>query len=408
MENKKTVLLIASVFPPEPVVSANIAGDVANELSKKYNVIVLCPKPSRPAGFNFDQETNAETSYKRIVLDSYVFPESKLLGRFRETYSMGKHAVKYINEHHSEIDLIFNAPWFLFGRCMISKAAKKYKIPYITPVQDIYPESLLAKIPKWRWMQWLVMNLFMPFDIITLRNAAKVHTISDKMKFYLMKTRGVNEDKFVVIRNWQNEEKFIKYHEEHGTAERDNSPFTFMYCGNVGPLAGIEIVIEAFVKAAIPNARLIIAGSGSAKENLKEYAKNFPKSDIQFLEVPGGKVPEVQDKADVMVLPVKEGFSSSSIPSKLLAYMFSAKPVVACVDHDSDTALSVIKGKCGWVIKPENVDQLVAGFKNIMNMDKRELTEMGQNGFNYAMDNFSRKNNLVRLCKVYEDILENV
>ena len=406
---EKNVIMIASVFPPEPVVSAIIAGDVANELSKRYNVTVLCPKSSRPLGFKFDKdmETEAEKPYKRITLDSYVFPESKLIGRFIEILSMGKHAVKYLKEHHKEVDLIYNAPWPLFGRYMVALTARKYNIPYITPVQDLYPEALLAKIPKWKWFQWLVLKLLSPFDRVTLRNAAKVYTISDKMKTYLMKTRGMDEDRFVVVRHWQNEEMFIKYHEEHYVTARNAGSFTFMYCGNIGPLARIELVIDAFVKANITDTRLIIAGSGSAKEGLQKRAMLYPGSDIQFMEVPNGKVPDIQDKADVMVLPIKKGFSASSIPSKLPAYMLSAKPVIACVDCDSDTAISITEGKCGWVIDPENIDQLVDSFNKAVKMDKNELMEMGQNGLKYAMANFSRKNNFPKLCKVYEDILEN-
>jgi glycosyltransferase involved in cell wall biosynthesis len=133
----------------------------------------------------------------------------------------------------------------------------------------------------------------------------------------------------------------------------------------------------------------------------------YPGSNIQFMEVPNGKVPDIQDKADVMVLPVKKGFSASSVPSKLPAYMLSAKPVIACVDFDSDTALCIAEGKCGWTIEPENIEMLVDSLNKAIKMDEKELQEMGQNGFNYAMANFSRKNNFPKLCKVYEDILEN-
>ena len=36
----KRVLIISALFPPEPVVSANLSFDIASEVSKKNNVTV--------------------------------------------------------------------------------------------------------------------------------------------------------------------------------------------------------------------------------------------------------------------------------------------------------------------------------------------------------------------------------
>lgn len=56
MCNTKRILIVTAVFPPEPVVSAQISYDLATELSKKYNVTVLCPPPTRPNGKNSIKE----------------------------------------------------------------------------------------------------------------------------------------------------------------------------------------------------------------------------------------------------------------------------------------------------------------------------------------------------------------
>jgi glycosyltransferase involved in cell wall biosynthesis len=89
----------------------------------------------------------------------------------------------------------------------------------------------------------------------TLHAASKVHTISNGMRAYLAETRGVNIDRFVVVRNWQDEREFTIYQETHPIVE--DHPFTFMYMGNVGALAGLDVVIDAFVKASLNGARLV-------------------------------------------------------------------------------------------------------------------------------------------------------
>lgn len=44
--------------------------------------------------------------------------------------------------------------------------------------------------------------------------------------------------------------------------------FIFIYLGNIGPVAGIDLFIDAFGKVDLSNCRLIIAGSCLQKETL--------------------------------------------------------------------------------------------------------------------------------------------
>lgn len=396
----KNVLLALSVFPPEPIVSANLMADLAEELSKLYNVTVLRPRPTRPKGFKMPEYDSATLPYKVVEMRTYTHPESSLVGRFRESISMGKVYARYIKEHHNEIDFIVNDAWHLFGYNKVAHAAVKYGIPYIVPVQDIYPESLASKLPDVKVLKWIVMQTLGPLDKYTLTHSAKIHTISDKMRDILSSTRRIQKDHFVIVRNWQDERPFISC---TGKPEKD-APFTFMYLGNVGPLAGVDVLINAFEKAGIDNARLVIAGSGSAKEHLQEVAKGC-KSQIEFWEVPGGMVPSTQAQADVMCLPVKKGFAMSSIPSKLPAYMFSAKPVLASVDAESDTARCINDSNAGWVCEPENVEQISNLMQKIAGLNKEELNTMGTSGREYAVKEFSRTENLKILANACKAII---
>jgi hypothetical protein len=100
-----------------------------------------------------------------------------------------------------------------------------------------------------------------------------------------------------------------------------------------------------------------------------------------------------------MLLPIKKGAASSSIPSKLPAYMFSKKPIIASVDMDSDSARVINETKAGWVIEPENIDMLRDAMRKASLTKKSELELKGKNGFNFAMKNLSKKNNLKQLVK---------
>jgi glycosyltransferase involved in cell wall biosynthesis len=401
---KKKVIIITGVFLPEPQVSARLMADLAEKMSEDYDVIVLRPYPSRPMGFKMPEFDTSNLPYKVVTLDSYTCPKSSLIGRFRESISMGKFSIKYLKSHREEIAFVYNAPWHLFGRKMVADFCKKNHIPNMTPVQDIYPESLLSKLPNNIVIQQIIKSLLLPYDMATLHKANLVHTISYGMRDYLSKSRGLDISRFIVVRNWQDEREFVAYREKH--PEDKKHPFTFMFMGNVGALAGLDVVIAAFVRTGLKEARLVIAGSGSAREALQKQATEHSGYNIIFCDVPFGKVPDIQAKADVMLLPVKRGFARSSIPSKMPAYMFSAKPILASVDSDSDSAKCINESGAGWVCKPDDIDALATAMRKCYQYDKQDLEAMGEAGYHYAINEFSRTKNLEILYEACKKIIE--
>jgi glycosyltransferase involved in cell wall biosynthesis len=393
----KNILLISAVFPPEPVVSAKLSFDIANSLSERNTVTVISPIPSRPFGFKFNR-VNTSFSFNHIQVTSYVCASSSIIGRFRESYSFGKFSSRFINDNHQNIDVIYANTWQLMGQYLVVKAARKYNIPVVIHVQDIYPESLANKLPVG---SSLINYLLMPLDKYILGKSNKVIAISKKMKDYLAETRKLNKEKIEIIPNWQGEESFQNIFTTKNNIT--DSPFTFMYLGNIGPVAGVDLLLDAFVLANIQNSRLVIAGSGSMKEVLEKQAENYSAYNIEFWLVPEGKVPEMQAMADILILPVRKGSASTSIPSKLPAYMFSAKPIIACVDKDSDTATTIKEAKCGWVIQPDNIVILSDKMVDTAKMNENLLSELGNNGRNYALMHLSKKKNLPIIVKIIEE-----
>lgn len=395
--NKK-ILILSAVFPPEPVVSATLSHDIAVALKDKFEVTVLRPAPSRPYGFDFNQEAKTLFTFDHIIMPSNICPQSSVIGRFRESYSFGKAIERYIHQNHQKIDCIYANTWPLFAQYFAIKAAKRYGLPIVLHVQDIYPESLANKLPL---IGPLVNNLLRPMDALILSNATKVIAISEKMKDYLVNTRRIHPSHIKVVTNWQDEQPFLNLQLNKLSAGKDDS-FTFMYLGNIGPVAGCDLLIDAFGATKTKNSRLIIAGSGSTKDNLIKHVSKNDVKNVEFWPVPDGQVPVTQNKADILLLPIKKGAASTSIPSKLPAYMFSAKPIIATVDHDSDTANAIREAGCGWVIEPENPAALAAIMQKVCEMSKEELDSIGLKGREYALKHYSKNINLSNLVRIIE------
>ena len=133
---------------------------------------------------------------------------------------------------------------------------------------------------------------------------------------------------------------------------------------------------------------------------LINLAGNKQGINIEFWDAPIIRVPEIQDYADVLLLTLKKDAAQFALPSKLGSYMFSAKPIIACVDEDSDTANVIKQANCGWVVPPENIVELASKMKTVVSYSKDALQGYGRNGYKYAMENFSKKENLKKIVTI--------
>ena len=146
-----------------------------------------------------------------------------------------------------------------------------------------------------------------------------------------------------------------------------------MFLGNLNRTAAIDVLISAFKTAEMKNSRLVIAGIGSERASLRSLAGRYKNTNIEFCDAPKMRVPEIQDKADVLLLNLKKGAACFALPSKLSAYMFSAKPVIACVDKDSDTANVIEQANCGWIVPPEDSEALIKVMKTVVSVPIKDL-----------------------------------
>ena len=392
------VIIITAVFPPEPVVSSRMSFDIAESLSSTSNVTVLSPRPSRPYGFNF-QPYIKSMEYDHVCLKSFVSPGPLIIGRLLESVSYGLSCIRYLKKYRMNISFIYANTWPMFSQLIVTNYAHLKGIPIIIHIQDIYPESFSNKLPS--IIRPIFNNIFMHMEKYIFNKASRIISISNDSKAYLIQSRRVNAKKISAVNNWQNEEAYLKFHRDDSRAIHPNGMFTCMYLGNIGPVADLESIIKSFGVSALRGTRLIIAGSGSSKKKLQIVASDYYPYPIEFIDVPDNQVPETQDLADVLILPIRRGAALSSIPSKLPGYMFSQKPILAVLDNESVTAKVIIESNCGWLVNPGEEDELIMTLKMIVSLSKVELEALGSNGFRYAMSNYSRKINLGLLTKIF-------
>lgn len=396
----KSILIVSCVFPPEQVTSAFLNYDLAKALAKDYKVIVLRPRPTRPIGASFD-EGWSDPDFETVLIDSYTHPESELKGRFKESRDFGKKTVEFIKAHKNEIDFVYNDGWQLFSLNIVAKACVKYDIPYIVPVQDIYPECLLTKANYPGIVKKIIESVLKPIDKYYQQHAYRVRTISDEMADYLSSTRKIERDKYLVVNNWQNDDDFKKLPETEGSAK-----LVFEYVGSINVHANVDLMIKAFAEANIPNSELRIYGGGNQKEACQQLVTDMGLTNVTFGFVSRNEIPTVQAAASVLILALPAGNGNLCLPSKLTSYLLSGRPVLASVDQDSSTKRILESKGCGKTVVPDDKDALISGFKYFAEMAQSEREKMGEKSREYAMTHLTREVNLSLVINSINQILQ--
>jgi glycosyltransferase involved in cell wall biosynthesis len=404
------IVVISAVYPPEPVVSARISRDLARYLTVRGNkVTVVCPQPSRPVSADYSQYADPgapvvvdEDGIEVVRLPSYAAPESRLLPRLYESWSFGRLVCQYLAKNMTSPDVMYVNAWPMLAQALIMRYAELNRIPVILQFMDIYPESLFGKLPT--MLRNIVFPPLLKLDTWIAQQARSVVVISENMQRTYTESRRIPADRVATIPTWQDDSLFEHVPDRIEVCRRYGIPdnlFTFLYLGNIGPVAGVDFLIRAFNRAAIDAAQLVIVGDGSAKVDCISLVDRLNTSHVHFISDPdAANVPLLQSMAHICLLPMNRGTGMSSVPSKLPAYWFSSKPVLATVDRDSDTARLIQEAECGWVGESEDLEWLAGKMKEVASIATEELAVLGKKGMAFGKAHYSKTQGVQRLAGI--------
>lgn len=392
-------VVITAVFPPEPVVSARTSFDVAKGLAERgHEVTVLAPFPSRPGGRLYPgfvrrlyKSESSNGGFRIIRCFALFSTTSSMRSRFGENISFGVTAAFRLLFLRRPAVLYLNT-WPVLATSLAAVAARLRRIPTIVSVQDVYPESLVS---QGRLASSSVIHrAILAIDRFVVRKAAGVILISPQFARHYAETRGLDESTMRVVPNWLSHEGTEESPEASAECRvRNGIPsdaFLLTYGGNVGAAAGVETIIDAFARPGIdPHVHLLVAGEGASLAACRRLAFRAAPDRIHFQpQWPGGL--DVLHAADVVVLSTRGAQSAASVPSKLISYLFSARPVIAMALEGSATAEVVREAGCGMVIPPDDVRRFAESVAAFSAMPAETRRELGRAGRAWALANVTR------------------
>jgi glycosyltransferase involved in cell wall biosynthesis len=255
------------------------------------------------------------------------------------------------------------------------------RAPLVLNVADLWPESavqlgLLSDRRAIRAAELL--------EGFSYRHAAAITVPTPGMRTMLV-ARGQPESKVKLLPNAVDVSRFT------AAPVAGSDGLRIVYCGTVGLAQGVGTLIDAAVRLEHEreDAKVIIAGDGAEREELQRRARDLGLQRVEFRgRLTRDEVPALIASADIAVMSLRDlPLFQDAVPTKLLEYMASGRPVVAAAA--GQVAELLRDAEAGLPCPPEDPEAMANAILELAAHPAR-AQEMGRNGRRYVEAHLSR------------------
>lgn len=407
------VYIVSAVFPPEPMTSASVARDIAEEMTRRgHEVTVFTSFPNRPAGKIVSpyrrswKEIERRDGYEIIHSWHTLSIRPTFISRVAENISFGVTSTIQLLKK-PEPDVVYLNTWPLFAQCLTTYALSWRRIPLVCAVKDLYPESFFGegRISK----KNMFFQLGLAIDRRIYAQSTLVAPLNSIMAEHIISTRSISPSKVLVVQDWvdasflpDNQLTWNRFRKRHRFSP---DLFLAMYVGSMTRMAGLELYVLAAEKLRYrQDIRIVLVGDGSMRQEIEEMIQEKNLQNIQIIyPLEPGDVPEVQAASDVLMLSLLPGGADHALPSKLIYYMFSQRPILASVNKNSPPARVIQEANCGFITQQGSPQDLADHLIRLAE-DRLSLRHLGENSRRYAEKHFLKANVLPSFCDTLEKI----
>ena len=172
----------------------------------------------------------------------------------------------------------------------------------------------------------------------------------------------------------------------------------FIYGGNMGKPQGIPFLVECM--KAVKNredCHFVIVGDGTEYPKLEAFVNEcHPKAVSVFRRLPKEAYNRLADACDVGLIFLDYRFTIPNYPCRLLSYLMSRKPIIACTDPNCDTGALAEQNGYGFYCPSNSVEAFV---KTIVRMLASDISQMGENGYQFFLDNYTTEHTFRAIMK---------
>ncbi len=277
-------------------------------------------------------------------------------------------------------------------------------VPFVLWIKDLVPD---VAIQLGMLKNNLAIGLARKLERFAYHRASRLFVLSDGFADNIA-GKGIARRKIEVVSDWVDTSRIAPNHAaktfraEHGI---DPAAFIVLHAGNIGGKQRLELLIQAAKRLeGRRDIQFVIVGDGARKSAVVAEAERLAAVNVRFLPLqPIESFGPMLASADVLALHQHGGVTDSVIPSKILKYMASGKPVVATAAEGSGTRRVMDLAQCGPAVEPENP---VAFAEAILHLYESPglRANCGASGRSFVCRNFSRGTVLSRLESLLYDV----
>lgn len=370
-----TLWIISELFPPDETSTAFILGEIANVMTQKYEVKVICgpeiydKRKKTDPNNKFVLNPNIQVTHvKGVDFDKNTFFGKAM--RFAvislQLYQAAKRSIK-----KGDKVLLATNPAPVVA--LISRLRKKRFFELSILVHDVFPENTKPaglKLPFGAYQ--FLKNLF---DKAYSR-ADQLISLGRDMKQVLEQkvARFEHHPKVNIIENWADLDIVspmdISSHPDK---------FVLEYAGNIGRVQGLQELIENLKESSNKNLEFHLWGTGAEENRLKDYTQSHKMSNVAFHGAYlRSKQSEVINICDVALVTLTEGMFGLGVPSKTYNIMAAGKAVLFIGEPESEIGLLVKEKQIGVVFRPDDKEGIVNFLSSLSKDKQHEFAEMGK------------------------------
>lgn len=371
--------------------STRTAG-LTKAMSKDGDVVVM----ARP-GYPWDAKTTSTPS-KAIrfekVIDGvrHVFNPGAVLGKDPLDLYFIKAADIIVREATLQRAAVIHAASNHVTALPALIAARRLGIPFVYEVRGLWEITEASNAPEWGESERFA--LARSLEMLVARNSDQVLAITDQVRQELM-NRGVSESCIDLLPNAADPYEFVPLPAERTIRSQvcsSESDVVIGYAGSILKYEGLDLLVEAFSKAALerPEMRLLIIGDGPALADLRSMVADRGLEDrVLFTgRVAADEVPRYMAAMDIVVCPRHSNLVTEMVsPIKPLEAMASGKPVVVS-DVAPLTELMGTDGERGLIFRAGDSDDFAARLVELAS-NKEMASDIGRAARSWAVEHRS-------------------
>jgi glycosyltransferase involved in cell wall biosynthesis len=408
------ILYVSQYFPPEMGAPAARVGELVRHWARTgHDVTVLTGFPNHPTGVvppEWRRRLRRLAYRERVdgvnVVRTWLWPlpnrkaHERMLNYSSFCFSAALRGFGMARPHV----VIATSPQLLVGLAGWW-IARWQRVPFVFEVRDLWPESLVAVGVGGD--QSLLHRTLAGVAGFLYREAQRIVVVTPAFQEHLVKHWNVPSSKITIVQNGVETDLFSPANTSAQIRHELNAEGKFLVCylGTMGMAHGLDTLVDAAARLQSSHPHIVFAlvGEGAEKERIRKLAASRALRNVRFVgQQPRERVPGYINASDVcLVLLKKTELFRTVVPTKMLEFMSCARPVIVGVEGEARKIVEA--AQAGVVIEPENANALADAVVKLAK-DSPQREALGQNGRDYIVGHYSRKQTAVAYVSALEEL----